>query len=223
MNTNPAPVPSVIPAGVPPGLEFLIPTGQIIVQEIKEGVFFNSNSPKKYDIFDTWGRRIYSATETTYSGCCTTSNRNWNIDIFDNTGQTVVSGSRTGGGACENNQLCVTSPRTGLNLGGVAENHGVITTSWNILDGAGAPVLFLDAPIFSGSFNQREFPLYTLNEPRQQLGVITKKFTGMFAREDVFGAQFPVNLDAKIKAVLIYATFLIDFQFYENQHRRRRN
>lgn len=216
----PASMPSVIPAGVPPGLEYLIPTNQIIVQEIKDGIFFSSHTAKKYDIYDASGRRIFYATETSYDGCCNSSFRNWNIDIFDCMGQSVISGSRTGGGPCETNQLSVTSPQTGLNLGGVAENRDLIGTSWNILDGSGAPVLFLDAPIFSGGIYEKEFPLYTLDEHRQQLGKITKKFTGMFAREDVFGVQLPVNLDVKIKAVMIYATFLIDFQFYEQEQNR---
>ncbi len=205
----------VIPTGVPPGLEFLLPTDQIIVKEIRKG-FFSTSYAKEYDIFDAWGRRMYSATETTYDGCCNAgTQRNWNIDIFNCMGQSVISGIRTGGGCCEHNEVLVTSNPTGLNLGGVSEMPGFFGTSWDILNGAGAPVLLLDAPFFSGGgLFEREFPLYDLKEPRSEVGMITKKFTGFFSTEDVFGVKLPVNLDVKLKAVLIYATFLIDFQFY---------
>ncbi len=217
---DPASMTSVIPAGVPPGLEFLLPLNQIIVKEVRKGIFSTIYSAKEYDIFDAWGHRIYSASETSHDGCCNSGkHRNWNIEIFNCMGKPVISGVRTGGGCCEYNQVLVTSKPSGRNLGDVSEIPGMFGTSWNILNGSGAPVLLLDAPLFTGGLFEREFPLYYLSEPepRKEHGIITKKFTGFFAREDVFGVRLPVSLDVKLKAVLIYATFLIDFQFYQDR------
>lgn len=50
-------------------------------------------------------------------------------------------------------------------------------------------------------------------EGGQQIGKITKYFSGMLQEmmtaADTFGVEFPPDLDVKLKATLIYATFLI--------------
>ncbi|XP_078266561.1 phospholipid scramblase 2-like isoform X2 [Rhinoraja longicauda] len=53
----------------------------------------------------------------------------------------------------------------------------------------------------------------------ESVGKITKQWTGLlreaFTDADNFGIQFPLDLDVKVKAVLLAATFLIDFLFFE--------
>lgn len=51
------------------------------------------------------------------------------------------------------------------------------------------------------------------------VGKISKQWSG-FVREaftdaDNFGVQFPLDLDVKMKAVMLGACFLIDFTFFE--------
>ncbi|XP_004930221.1 phospholipid scramblase 1 [Bombyx mori] len=58
-----------------------------------------------------------------------------------------------------------------------------------------------------------------------KVGKITKSWSG-FAREaftdaDNFGISFPMDLDVKIKAVLLGACFLIDFMFFEKGNNNR--
>jgi len=52
-----------------------------------------------------------------------------------------------------------------------------------------------------------------------QVGKITKQWAGLlreaFTDADHFGVTFPMDLDVNIKAVLLGATFLIDFMFFE--------
>ncbi|XP_069474414.1 phospholipid scramblase 1-like isoform X3 [Ambystoma mexicanum] len=55
----------------------------------------------------------------------------------------------------------------------------------------------------------------------QAVGRISKQWSGFvkeaFTDADNFGIQFPMDLDVKIKAVLLGACFLIDFMFFEQQ------
>jgi len=51
---------------------------------------------------------------------------------------------------------------------------------------------------------------------------------GGFVREaftdaDTFGINFPIDLDAKIKAVLIGACLLIDFMFFEKSNNKEQD
>ena len=40
----------------------------------------------------------------------------------------------------------------------------------------------------------------------------------MFTDADNFGINFPIDLDVKVKATLLGATFLIDFMYFEKQN-----
>ncbi|KAJ1088415.1 hypothetical protein NDU88_001572 [Pleurodeles waltl] len=51
------------------------------------------------------------------------------------------------------------------------------------------------------------------------IGSISKRFGG-WAKEllldaDTFGVRFPIDLDVKMKAILVGACFLLDFMFFE--------
>ncbi|KAK2490343.1 hypothetical protein MC885_012618, partial [Smutsia gigantea] len=63
-----------------------------------------------------------------------------------------------------------------------------------------------------------DFEIKSLDE-ENVVGKISKQWTG-FVREaftdaDNFGIQFPLDLDVKMKAVMLGACFLIDFMFFE--------
>lgn len=51
------------------------------------------------------------------------------------------------------------------------------------------------------------------------VGKISKKWTGLlrefFTDADNFGIQFPMDLDVKVKAVLIGACIMVDFLYFE--------
>ena len=53
-----------------------------------------------------------------------------------------------------------------------------------------------------------------------QVGKISKKWTGfiheIFTDADIFGVSFPKDLDIKSKAILLGATILIDFAYFED-------
>lgn len=55
----------------------------------------------------------------------------------------------------------------------------------------------------------------------QEVGKISKQWSGFlretFTDADTFGINFPIDLDVRMKAVLLGATFLIDFNFFEKK------
>ena len=55
-----------------------------------------------------------------------------------------------------------------------------------------------------------------------EVGKISKKWSGRFKESftdaDNFGISFPMDLDVKMKAVLLGAQFLIDFMFFEDNY-----
>ncbi|XP_059124350.1 phospholipid scramblase 1-like isoform X3 [Peromyscus eremicus] len=64
-----------------------------------------------------------------------------------------------------------------------------------------------------------DFKIKSLDE-KIVVGRISKHWSG-FLKElltdvDNFGIQFPIDLDVKIKAVMLGACFLIDFMFFES-------
>uniref|UniRef100_A0A4W5KUP3 Phospholipid scramblase n=1 Tax=Hucho hucho TaxID=62062 RepID=A0A4W5KUP3_9TELE len=64
-----------------------------------------------------------------------------------------------------------------------------------------------------------DFEIVTMDEV-DKIGKISKQWTGLlreaFTDADNFGIQFPMDLDVKMKAVMIGACFLIDFMFFES-------
>lgn len=101
----------------------------------------------------------------------------------------------------------------------------MLRPSFRVLNNSGDTVLRIEGPIcvcaqwfcFLLDFN-----LVSLSG--EKVGKISKKFSS-FAREtftnaSFFGITFPMDLDVRIKAVLLGATFLIDFMFFENHGHR---
>jgi len=223
-----APVPSMIPPGTPPGLEFLLATDRIVIQQQIEmlEVFTGINTNNRYAILDTMGRRMYFAAENS-DACgilCMGRCRARVINVFNCFGMPVCTGNRKSGccGGC-GNSVIVTSP-DGAVLGSVEQNCEVCSASWNINDSAGVKVLRLQAPCCSvccpswATCCEAEFPLMSLDG--QKVGTIKKHMGGiqeLFTNADNFSVTFPMDLDCKLKAVLIFAVFMIDFMYYEEE------
>ena len=60
---------------------------------------------------------------------------------------------------------------------------------------------------------------------RTEVGQITKQWSGLlkeaFTDTDNFGVSFPLDLDVRMKAVLLGAVLLIDFMFFETEDGKR--
>ncbi|CAF1561244.1 unnamed protein product [Didymodactylos carnosus] len=64
---------------------------------------------------------------------------------------------------------------------------------------------------------ENKFTLFGTDDTTE-VGAIHKKYAGFlneaFTGAEIFSIQFPLNMDAKMKAVAIGALFLIDFMYY---------
>ncbi|ODM99008.1 Phospholipid scramblase 2 [Orchesella cincta] len=135
-----------------PGLEFLIPTqGLVIQQQIEWGeIMLGVNFNNKYHIVDDLGRRLFFAAENSdaLSLICMGKCRPWNIILFNMQGHPVMSGKRESSCCCNglcDNTVIVTSA-TGLVLGRLSQNSSCCTASWNIHDAEGNIILLLQGP-----------------------------------------------------------------------------
>lgn len=58
-----------------------------------------------------------------------------------------------------------------------------------------------------------------------EVGKISKQWSGLgreaFTDADNFGVSFPLELDVKVKAVILGAVFLIDFMFFETTNNQQ--
>ncbi|CAL8104476.1 unnamed protein product [Orchesella dallaii] len=203
----PEPQPTFFYLPVPPGLEYLVNNnGLIIEQQIEWGE----------------GQRLYFAAENSdavniyFLGRC----RPWNIIVLDLAGNTVLQGHRTSSccfyGLCDNEVTVMSGD--GFVLGSITQKTTCCSAAFNIKDSEGNNVLLVEGPPCSiccpssATCFEAEFPIKTI-ESEDKIGRITKKFSGyvkeFHTEADTFCVDYPPDLHVNIKAVLIYATFMI--------------
>uniref|UniRef100_A0A8C8YWT5 Phospholipid scramblase n=1 Tax=Prolemur simus TaxID=1328070 RepID=A0A8C8YWT5_PROSS len=224
----PAPPP---PLNCPPGLEYL---SQVIM--IFSFIFlvltgFETNN--KYEIKNTLGQRVYFAVEDTdfcTRNCCGPS-RPFTLRIIDNMGKEVITLTRPLRCSsccfpCCLQELEIQAP-PGIPVGYVIQNWHPCLPKFTIQNEKREDVLKITGPcVVCSCCADIDFEVKSLDE-QIVVGKISKQWSGLlreaFTDADNFGIQFPLDLDVKMKAVMIGACFLIDFMFFEktgNQEQR---
>ncbi|TNN67907.1 Phospholipid scramblase 2 [Liparis tanakae] len=191
--------PAAVPVGVPPGLEYLTQIDQVLIHQKVEllEAFIGFETNNQYEIKNSLGQKIYKAKEK--NDCCTRnccgSLRSFDMKIKDTTDREVIRLIRPL--RCVS-CWCPCCLQEGPNK---------------------ETILKLDGPCFActccGDVN---FELKS-KDGDAPIGRISKQWSGLlkevFTDTDNFGIQFPMDLDVKVKAVLMGACFLIDFMFFE--------
>lgn len=236
------PAPQKIP-GCPPGLEYLAQLDQVLVHQQIElaEVFLNMEFQNKYVIKNSVGQQVYFAREE--SELCMRlfcgSKRGFVFHITDNLGQEVIRVVRefkcfAGCCWCANGDshcslfVAVESP-PGNVIGYVRQTQSWISPRFDVLTADKECALKIQAHWCRCQgiccTDDIDFNVLT-NDLQNQVGKVSKQWGGWvreaFTKADNFGVQFPTDLDVKIKATLLAATFLIDFMFFEKQNRNRR-
>ncbi|CAB1345135.1 unnamed protein product [Coregonus sp. 'balchen'] len=210
---SPAPA-AVVPVGVPPGLEYLT-----------QVAFIGFETNNQYEIKNSLGQKIYKAKEK--NDCCTRyccgALRSFDMKIKDNTDREVIRLIRPFRCAscccpCCLQELEVQAP-PGTTIGYVFQDWNPCVPKFSIKGANKETVMKLEGPCFAcnccGDVN---FEL-TGKDGGKPIGRISKQWSGLikevFTDTDNFGIQFPLDLDVKMKAVLMGACFLIDFMFFE--------
>ncbi|KAL8187848.1 UNVERIFIED_CONTAM: Phospholipid scramblase 1 [Gekko kuhli] len=226
------PAPPPIP-NCPPGLEYLSQIDQILIHQQIEllEVITGFETSNKYEIKNALGQRVYFAAEE--NDCCTLNccgpSRPFTLKIFDNLGQPVIELIRPLRCSscccpCCLQELEVHAP-PGKPVGYIKQLWDPCLPKFSVQNEAREDVLKVVGPcVVCSCCEDINFEVKSTDE-ESTVGRISKQWTG-FVREaftdaDNFGIQFPLDLDVKIKAVLLGACFLIDFMFFEHGHNRQ--
>jgi len=216
-----------IPVNVPPGLEYLTTVDALYVKQKVEMLeaLCGCETKNKYKIKNTQGQVIFTAKEDT--DCCTRNccgpNRPFDLIIRDASEREVIHLTRPL--AC--NSCCfpcclqsieVFSPPGSL-VGKIEQVWTLCSPEFVIKDASGNVVLTIEGPFCTYSFcGDVEFKILS-KDGTTQVGKISKKWSGLlreaFTDADNFGINFPMDLDVRMKAVMLGACFLIDFMFFE--------
>ncbi|XP_011554698.1 phospholipid scramblase 1 isoform X2 [Plutella xylostella] len=220
------PVPQA-PTNCPPGLEYLTMVDKLLVHQKVEllEAFVGFETNNKYTIKNSLGQKVFYAVED--NDCCTRMccgpNRPFDMKIMDNFQNEIIHLYRPL--ACDScfcpcwlQSLEVSSP-PGTVIGSIQQQWSICKPEFVIKDAAGDVVLRIKGPVCTFSIcGDIEFKVYS-RDGETKVGKISKQWSGlareMFTDSDYFGISFPLDLDVKIKAVLIGACFLIDFMFFE--------
>ena len=93
-----------------------------------------------------------------------------------------------------------------------------------VKDQDGNVALRIEGPMCTYSFcGDVEFKVVS-PDGSAEVGKISKQWSGLlkeaFTDADIFGINFPIDLDVRMKAVLLGACMLIDFNFFEKTNNK---
>nr|XP_020441531.1 phospholipid scramblase 1-like [Monopterus albus]XP_020441532.1 phospholipid scramblase 1-like [Monopterus albus]XP_020441533.1 phospholipid scramblase 1-like [Monopterus albus]XP_020441534.1 phospholipid scramblase 1-like [Monopterus albus]XP_020441535.1 phospholipid scramblase 1-like [Monopterus albus] len=233
----PAGAPAVALDGVPPGLEYLTQIDQILIHQKVEllEVLTGFETNNEYDIKNSLGQKIYKAKEKNdvWSLNCCGPLRSFEVDITDNMDREVIRLIRPYRCVCCCCPCCLQELEVqappGTTIGYVRQTWHPFLPRLEIQGPNKYTVLKLEGPCFAcnyyGDVNFELKGKY-VDEP---IGRITKQWGGYWKEvltdADNFGIQFPLDLDVKMKAVLMGVCILIDFMYFEkpgDANKRRR-
>ncbi|PAV57568.1 hypothetical protein WR25_03422 [Diploscapter pachys] len=194
----PAPMP-----GVPLGLEYLTMLDLIMVHQKMEIIEMVAawETKNKYVLKNANAQQVYFAFEE--SDMCERQmcgpKRGWTMHIVDNFKR----------------------------LGQIRQKQAGCASCFVVVDSEGKEIFTIDGPCccMMCCCSDKEFPVATIDG--NVIGAVTKKWSGCFREgftdADVFSVTFPRDLDVKMKAILVGATFLIDFMEFEQVQRQKQH
>ncbi|XP_076807212.1 phospholipid scramblase 2-like isoform X2 [Clavelina lepadiformis] len=228
------PIPTV--ANCPPGLEYLTQLDQVLVhQEVSLiEVLLEWEAKNKYRLKNSVGQQCYFAAEE--SEVCMRqmcgSSRGFTMHITDNSGAEVIRVTRpfkcwAGCCWCANADCCsynieIEAP-VGQVIGRVRQSQSFWYNYFDVQDATGKNIFTIKGPccVCPGPCCTCDFPfdIWTKETTPSVIGRVTKQWSGLtkelFTDATNFSVTFPIDLDVKMKAVLLGATFLIDMMFFE--------
>ncbi|XP_069678578.1 phospholipid scramblase 2 isoform X3 [Periplaneta americana] len=214
---------------IPPGLEYLTMIDQLLVHQKVEllEAFTGFETQNKYTVKNSMGQKVYYAVE---DSDCLTRNccgplRPFDMKILDNFKTEVIHLNRplkcdSCWFPCCLQTMEVSSP-PGTLIGSIEQEWSILTPQFVIKNAAGDVVLKIEGPICTFTIcGDVEFKILS-KDGATQVGKISKQWSGLlreaFTDADYFGITFPMDLDVKMKAVMLGACFLIDVMFFEKR------
>uniref|UniRef100_A0A2K5QEL5 Phospholipid scramblase n=1 Tax=Cebus imitator TaxID=2715852 RepID=A0A2K5QEL5_CEBIM len=205
----------------PPGLECLHQINHLIVCQHFDplGALRKFETSKTYEILNNQGQRIYFAEER--NNCflrhlCGFS-RPFTMTIYDNVGRDILALHKALKCSCCWSRCCLQKLKVeappGETIGYVYQYFHPFLPKFKIKNENKEEVMKIKGPwlVFS-CLRDLNFNLLTLDE-EMVIGKISKHFSGsvrgILTNGEKLEIQFPFDLDVKIKALMLGATFLI--------------
>lgn len=106
--------------------------------------------------------------------------------------------------------------------------RSICAPKYSVKDASGNVALTIEGPICTVGFCGADVDFMVMSpDGSTEVGKISKQWSGVlreaFTDADTFGINFPIDLDVRMKAVLLGATFLIDFNFFEKKGNEERD
>jgi len=212
---------------VPPVLENLVTIDQFFVKQKVEllEAFVGFETNNKYSVKSASGQELFYAVEDV--DCCTRNccrpSRPFEMKIFNANQREVAHFSRplrcdSCWCPCFLQKLEVCCP-PGNVVGYVEQEWSICSPKFRITNAAGDTILRIEGPFCTFSIcGAVEFQVLS-RDGKVQVGKISKQWSGlareMFTDADNFGISFPMDLDVKMKMVMIGACFLIYVMLFE--------
>ncbi|KAF5280170.1 hypothetical protein FQR65_LT15033 [Abscondita terminalis] len=212
--------PQTIP-NCPPGLEYLTTIDQLIVHQTSDvlQVAAGFETENQYYIANKNDQKIYYAQEKSdaFARNCCKARRAFEMKVFDNFGKEVIHMTRPF--ACQAfcffcclQSMEVFSP-PGTPVGVIEQEWSLFSPSYIIKNGDGDVVLRIKGPCnLMNCCSDADFKVMSA-DGSVEVGKIFRKTElaqQVSSKADNFGIMFPMNLDVRMKAVLIGTCFLID-------------
>ena len=195
---------------------------RIMVHQTKEWgeIVVGFESRNKFELRDEEGEKIGLAAEEgggfgamlgrQFFGHC----RKATVHIYDNSGQQLGRGEKPFRWFFQRMEVFEGEQR----LGAVERKFSWLKRRLVVENAAGKPVMEIVGPILllgRGTFK--------LMFQDQEVGRISKKWGGLlreaFTDADIFGVECEPTVPAELRKILLVATFLIDFTYFENNNR----
>ncbi|XP_043601154.1 phospholipid scramblase 1-like [Bombus pyrosoma] len=213
----------------PPGLEYLIVLDRLYIRQRLElmEVVVGWETENKYLVTNVSGQPLFYIMEESNicARLCLGTLRSCELHVGDTNHREVlrmVRPCRCSGCCCFCCMQMLEVYSGDMLLGSVTENCHIFRPSFSIRDASGKTVLRIKGPCFRCCGNVT----YKIKSADgvHRVGEIKKKWSGftteVFTDADNFSLRFPVDLDVKIKAVLLGACILIDFMYFERNAKR---
>nr|XP_002131402.1 phospholipid scramblase 1-like [Ciona intestinalis] len=230
-------MPQSVP-GCPPGLEYLTQLDQLLVHQQVElfEALTNIETKNRFVLKNALGQQCYYAYEESElcMRICCGPGRGFIMHVVDNAGREVLRMTRefkccAGCCWCANTDHCafnITVESGGTHLGTIKQAQSCWIPNYHILDETNKEIFKIEGPccICQGACCTCDFPFHikTADGAESVIGSVTKQWSGlgkeMFTDATNFSVTFPKDLDVKMKAVLLGATFLIDIMFFEKNN-----
>jgi len=194
---------------------------RIMVHQTKEWgeILVGFESRNKFELRDEEGEKIGLAAEEgggfgamlgrQFFGHC----RKATVHIYDNSGQQLGRGEKPFRWFFQRMEVFEGEQR----LGAVERKFSWLKRRLVVENAAGEPVMEIVGPILllgRGTFK--------LMFQGQEVGRISKKWGGLlreaFTDADIFGVECEPTVPAELRKILLVATFLIDFTYFENNN-----